>query len=129
MGTSPLRVRQVQGESPFSVAFDVCETSQVLHQGHKLVKQKRRVHGAGAGFGVELHGEGPVVGVVDALAGLVVGVYETHPARGQAVRHHGIAVILAGDVGMAGDEVAAGLVGPAMAVLELFGLSPNGQRQ
>ena len=58
---------------------------------------------------MELDGEGPVVGIIDALAGLVVGVDEAHLADRQAVGHHRVAVVQSVDVGQLEAGRAVGL--------------------
>ena len=77
---------------------------------------------------MELHGKGVPLGVIHALAGAVVGVDPAHLARGQALRNHRVAVVLAGDVGVAGLDVDDRLVAAAVAVFQLRGLPAGGQR-
>lgn len=48
----------------------------LIHLGEELVEEVVRVVRAAARFGVELHGEGVQPGIVDAFAGVVVGVDE-----------------------------------------------------
>ena len=60
-----------------------------------------------------------------------VGVHLCHLLAhlgGQLVAHHSVAVVLAGDEGAAGLKVCHGLVGTAVAVLQLHGLGTGCQR-
>ena len=100
------------------------------HTADKLIKQKFGVLGAAVGLGVELHRKAVPAEVVNTLAGAVVGIEVAHLAyfRGQGLSLDRIAVVLAGDEGAALADMADGLVGAAVAVLELAGLGTGGQR-
>ena len=76
---------------------------------------------------MELHGKGFQVGVVDALAGAVVGVGEGQAAGPDAVGVHGVAVVLAGDEGADAVHVPDGLIDTPVAVFQLVGLAAHGQ--
>ena len=78
---------------------------------------------------MELDGKAVPFFVLDALAGAVVGVDLGNAAHlgGQLVPHHRVAVVLAGDEGAAAGKVGHGLVGAAVAVLQLGGLGAGGQ--
>ena len=84
-----------------------------------MVEQERCVLGPGAGLWMELDRECPQVRIVDALAGAVVGVDEADLPHRQAGTVHGVAMILAGDVGADAVQVPDGLIDPPVAVFSL----------
>ena len=84
--------------------------------------------GPGACLRVELYGEGPEAGIVHALAGAVVGVGEGNLSGGEAGGVHGIAVVLAGDVGADAVQIPHRLVDAPVAVFQFEGGASGGQR-
>ena len=76
---------------------------------------------------MELDREGPQVRIVDALAGAVVGVDEAYLPHLHAVAVHGVAVVLAGDVGADAVQVPDGLVDAPVPVFQLVGAAPRRQ--
>lgn len=94
----------------------------------ELIKHKFRVHGAGVGFRVELRAADGFAHVAKPLVGAVVQVGEPGlPIAGERIGVHGETMILAGDVAMAGEFIAHGLVLAAVTVLEFEGLAAGGK--
>mmetsp|Transcript_13563 Transcript_13563/g.24040 ORF Transcript_13563/g.24040 Transcript_13563/m.24040 type:complete len:838 (+) Transcript_13563:2027-4540(+) len=90
------------------------------------VEQELRVRGAAAVLRVELGREPGVLLVHDALVGAVVHVLKEHlPVLGQRGAVHRVAVVLRGDVALAGEHVHHGLVLPAVAEGQLGGLGAH----
>ena len=83
--------------------------------------------GAAPGLRVELDGKGPELRVVQSLAGSVVGVDKGDAAPFHGAGVHGIAVVLAGDIGPGAAQVPDGLVDPPVAVFQLIGSAPRRQ--
>jgi hypothetical protein len=97
---------------------------------NELVKEEGGVGGSASGLGVELGAKEGLVGVGNALVGLVVGVEEERlPVGGEGVGVDGETVVLGGDVAAGGTEIDAGLVHSAVSVLHLVGLGPGGERK
>ena len=77
---------------------------------------------------MELYGERRNIGVIHTLAGTVVAVGVAHSRVGrQAVGDNRVAVVLGGDVHLAGGRVLDRLVCAAVTVFELFGLRASGE--
>mmetsp|Transcript_18365 Transcript_18365/g.28644 ORF Transcript_18365/g.28644 Transcript_18365/m.28644 type:complete len:839 (-) Transcript_18365:393-2909(-) len=90
------------------------------------VEEELRVRGAAAVLRVELGREPGVLLVHDALVGAVVHVLKEHlPVLGQRGAVHRVAVVLRGDVALAGEHVHHGLVLPAVAEGQLGGLGAH----
>ena len=84
--------------------------------------------GPGAGLGVKLYSKAVSRGVVQPLAAEIIGVDVAEFGNvPDALRHHGVAVVLAGDEAAAGFEVLHRLIGAPVPVLELYGFAPEGQ--
>ena len=67
--------------------------------------------------------------IVDALAGAVVGVGKADLAQLHCIAVHGVAVVLAGDVGADALHIPDRLVHASVAVFQLIGAAPGGQRR
>ena len=78
---------------------------------------------------MKLHRKRPKPGVVDTLAGSVVGVGEADPPHPDGVRVHGVAVVLAGDIGPGTTPIPHGLVHAPVAIFQLEGLPSRRQRR
>jgi hypothetical protein len=71
---------------------------------------------------MELHRKAVPAGVLHALAGAVVGIFEYHPSQpGKALRIHGIAVVLAGYKSSGSVQLPYRLVYAPVTVFELVG--------
>jgi hypothetical protein len=96
----------------------------------ELFKNEFRVYGAGVGFRVELRAADGFAHVAKPLVGAVVQVREPGlPIAGEGIGVHGVSMVLAGDVAMAGEFIAHGLVLAAVTVLEFEGLAAGGQSE
>ena len=85
---------------------------------------------AGRGLGVILHREGRLVGAAQALVGAVEQRDVRHlDVLGQRLGQDAEAVVLRGDLDLAGRQVLDRLVGAAMAALHLARLAAQRQRQ
>ncbi len=101
-----------------------------FHQCQKLSKQILAVVRTGGGFGMILHAEGRQFAVPDAFDRLIVqiDVRDFRVARA-ATPHPSEAVVLRGDLHLAGAAIQHRLVGAAMAELQLVDFPPQRQAQ
>lgn len=93
------------------------------------MEQVDGVVGAGAGLGVVLHAKHRVAQVGHALQGAVVQVDVGGLEVLEGVGVYRVAVVLAGDLDLAGEQVLDRVVGPPVPKLELEGAPPSGQAQ
>lgn len=77
---------------------------------------------------MELHRKGPAGGIVDSLAGAVVGVDVGNLPVLDGITVHGVSVVLAGNKSSASVHLPHGLVDAAVSEFQLIGASPGGQR-
>ena len=97
------------------------------HHPQKAVKQEFRIMRACAGLRMKLNREAALSRIIQPLAAPVVGVTETQVRNPlHALRLHGITVVLSGNPGT--NTIRHGLIGAAVAVLELIGFSARRQR-
>ena len=112
--------------TPFSAsgvaAGRLAPLADAEHRG-EVLEEVGAVVGTGAGLGVVLHAEGGRVEHAQALAHAVVEVDVAHlgPA-GEPVGVDGEVVVLAGDLHLAGGQVAHGVVAAVVAERELHGV-------
>ena len=101
----------------------------VLHQLYEIFEQIVRVVWAGGGFGVVLDGEGRLVFAAESLVRVVVEVQvrQLDIFIFERVGVHAEAVVLAGDFDFSGLEILNGVVGSAVAKLELVGFGAERQ--
>lgn len=101
----------------------------LLHVLNVLVKQVRRVQRSALGLGVELRAENRARVVDQALVRLVVEVGEVlPPLAAESRRVDGVAVVLRGNVALAGAQVESRDVVGTVSVLELDRLCASRQR-
>ena len=100
------------------------------NEAQEVVKQEARIPGAWLSLGMELDAEKRLPSRADPLVGAVIDVHEPGlPLLAQGLIPHGIAVVLAGDVTAAGEQVLDRLIDAPVAIGELVGVRACRQRQ
>ena len=103
----------------------------IFHQIDEIVEEVARIVWAGGGFGVVLDGKGFLALAKDSLVRVVVEVQvrQFDVLIRKRVHIDAEAVVLAGDFDLAGLEILDGVVGAAVAKLELVSLGAEGESE